>query len=395
MPKAANKRSTEGTKQTSNCFTPRKEKITISLSESELYISERKLSCKIKIKLDTTDLDKLARTYLTKLDPIKTKKLARNYYKNNPNTYPYLPIPDMDTSTSAPPKKSIRASLTEQYEDRVASTLEKVDPNRAKAKEALKDEDFEVEALAGEWDGYKEPLPTEQTSYEDAPVLTLRELMPGATGGDEEEKDLDQSFRSNRIEFMVVQRNLTPPEKEADSVLLDPADVDWSIPDQEEYEDIMGTALDIYTDERPELVHALAWSSVGSTTGVGCFSVRTGRLKDLEDIRGTLRVIVIHGKCFESFPKRSLMKSYSLTAFFPRSTKCVGTKKLVTWLLSCNRGLQGKIWPIEARKYRDDHPVTRRRGARVLSFTGDQVFLDSLQRFRGTFRLIYGLQTYT
>ena len=68
-------------------------------------------------------------------------------------------------------------------------------------------------------------------------------------------------------------------------------------------------------------------------------------------------------------------------AFFPRSTKCVGTKKLVTWLLSCNRGLQGKIWPIEARKYPDDHPVTRRRGARVLSFTGDQVFLDSLQRF--------------
>ena len=75
------------------------------------------------------------------------------------------------------------------------------------------------------------------------------------------------------------------------------------------------------------------------------------------------------------------MKSYSLTAFFPRATKCVGTRKLVTWLLSCNRGLQGKIWPVEARKYPDTHPVIRRRGARVLSFTGDQTFLDSLQRF--------------
>ena len=42
------------------------------------------------------------------------------------------------------------------------------------------------------------------------------------------------------------------------------------------------------------------------------------------------------------------MKSYALTAFFPRSTKCVGTRKLVEWLLSCNRGLQGKIWPVEA-----------------------------------------------
>ena len=75
------------------------------------------------------------------------------------------------------------------------------------------------------------------------------------------------------------------------------------------------------------------------------------------------------------------MKSYSLTAFFPRATKRVGTKKLVTWLLSCNRGLHSKIWPVEARKFPDDHPIIRRRGARVLSFTGDQTFLDSLQRF--------------
>ena len=43
--------------------------------------------------------------------------------------------------------------------------------------------------------------------------------------------------------------------------------------------------------------------------------------------------------------------------------------------------MQGKIWPVEARKYPDDHPIIRRRGARVLSFTGDQKFLDSQQRF--------------
>ena len=39
------------------------------------------------------------------------------------------------------------------------------------------------------------------------------------------------------------------------------------------------------------------------------------------------------------------------------------------------------IWPVEARKYPDDHPIHRRPDARVLSFTGDQTFLDSLQRF--------------
>ena len=36
---------------------------------------------------------------------------------------------------------------------------------------------------------------------------------------------------------------------------------------------------------------------------------------------------------------------------------------------------------MEARRYSDDHPIVRRRGARVLSFTGDQKFLDSLQKF--------------
>ena len=288
---------------------------------------------------------------------------------------------DTDTAAGPAPRKNLRASLTAQYEERVATTLEKVDPNRAKARAALQDVEYDVEALEGEWTGYKEPLPTASQGNEEAPLLTLRELMPGATGGDEEDRDLDLSFKADKVDFMVVHRPLTAPELEVDMVLKDPADVDWSIPDQSEYEDIMGTALDIYTDERPELVHALAWSSVGTTTGVGCFSVRTGRLADLEDIRGTLRTITIKGMCFESFPKMSLMKSYSLTAFFPRSTKCVGTKKLVTWLLSCNRGLQGKIWPIEARRYPDTHPITRRRGARVLSFTGDQTFLDSLQRF--------------
>ena len=55
---------------------------------------------------------------------------------------------------------------------------------------------------------------------------------------------------------MVVQRPLTPDEVQADNVLKDAADVDWPIPDQSEYEDIMGVTMDVYTDERPELVHA-------------------------------------------------------------------------------------------------------------------------------------------
>ena len=172
-----------------------------------------------------------------------------------------------------------------------------------------------VEPLTGNVEAFKEPLPVVTDNYEVAPLLTLRELMPGSAAGDDDDPELDQTFRANKVEFMVVQRDLTPAEKTQDAVLQDPSDVDWTIPEQEEYEDIMGS------DERPELVHALCWSSVGSSTGVGCFSIRTGRLDNMEDIRGTLRSILVNDKCFESFPKRALMKSYSLTAFFPRSTK--------------------------------------------------------------------------
>ena len=150
--------------------------------------------------------------------------------------------------------------------------------------------------------------------------------MPGSTGDDPEDKDLDQSFRADRIEFMVVQRALTTDEARECGVIEDPGDVDWDIPTPEEYEDIVGTLFDIYTDDDPELIHSFRWSFVGTATGVGCFAAKTGKHGNLEDIRLALRTIILKDKCFESFPKKALMKSYSLTAYFPRSTKCVGTK---------------------------------------------------------------------
>ena len=76
----------------------------------------------------------------------------------------------MDTS-NASAKKSIRASLTEKYEARVATTLEKVDPNRAKARAVLKEDELVVEDMDGEWGGYKEPLRQEKRSYLETPSL--------------------------------------------------------------------------------------------------------------------------------------------------------------------------------------------------------------------------------
>ena len=70
-----------------------------------------------------------------------------------------------------------------------------------------------------------------------------------------------------------------------------------------------------------------------------------------------------------------------MTAFFPRACKFVGVDKLVYWLFLCNRGLQGTVWPAVSKKFPVEHPNPRMRGARILSFTGDQKFLDSLHAF--------------
>ena len=94
---------------------------------------------------------------------------------------------------------------------------------------------MEIKPLSRAIDTFKEPLPVVTDNYNEAPLLTHRELMPGATGGDDDDPDLDLTFHANKVEFMVVQRDLKAPEKLAAAVLKDAANIDWTIPTQEEY----------------------------------------------------------------------------------------------------------------------------------------------------------------
>ena len=225
----------EGTSKLINTY------LKLDLKNKSFYIYR---DLKKKRSLPKTDPKlNLANTY-RKIDLKKKRNLANTYLthahtkynlkKKNTNKSNLLTLSGMDTSSSMPARKNIRAVLTEQYEARVASTLEKMDPNRAKARTILKEDDMEVEALDGEWEAYKDPLPNEALTYAEAPLLTLRQLMPGLTAEDDA-PELDQTFRADKVEFMVVQRPLSPPEVEANQVLKDAADVDWSIPDQSEY----------------------------------------------------------------------------------------------------------------------------------------------------------------
>ena len=107
----------------------------------------------------------------------------------------------------------------------------------------------------------------------------------------------------------------------------------------------MGQVIDVFTDENRDLVQALNRSSVGSSTGVRCFSVGTGNLGQINDIRGIIRTIIYGGRCFESFLKRAMMQSFSLTAFFPRSTKFVSVDKLVYCLFCATVGCRVRSGP--------------------------------------------------
>ena len=50
------------------------------------------------------------------------------------------------------------------------------------------------------------------------------------------------------------------------------------------------------------------------------------------------------------------------------------------WLGLCNN-LEGTYDVLTCRTYPSDHPNEKRRGARIVSFEGDQSFYDSLHKF--------------
>ena len=124
------------------------------LTNMNIHYSQRKPSLKkILAIIYFTYLPQTLQPYYTKRELTLRKhveKLANALSKSITHTPNLLqPIPDMDTS-SGPSKRSLRADITRKYEQRVAETIEKVDPNRAKARNILKDvKDGEVTAFEG------------------------------------------------------------------------------------------------------------------------------------------------------------------------------------------------------------------------------------------------------
>jgi hypothetical protein len=269
--------------------------------------------------------------------------------------------------------------VTEKYHERVDETRAK---SGVAPRPAQNPDDFEEEILSGTIEAPKKPVPQLKLAPSEIPLLSLRELMPeGAQNTDLQDRSLDHKFKADKIEFVLVSRPASPSEIEHNVVLEDVQQVNWGIPTAEDYFEVIGRVTSRFTDVDPTFIHGLSWSSVGSHTGTGVFSIKTGQMEHIRGFRAMLRDFINNGQCYESIPKEAIMNKYSLTLFISPGVAFVDTKKVLGWLLELNRGLKGKIEPVSVKKFKATHPNVRRRGARVVSFTGDQDFLDSLYQF--------------
>jgi hypothetical protein len=318
------------------------------------------------------DCDPLPGTdHLLSLDPLHSPESSEMASKRKAG--------DMDVDGDGD-SKSLRASITDKYHERVDATQAKLGKE---AKPRDKPEDVEEEELLDvTFKAPKDPVPCQPISKAEAPLLSLRELMPeGVQNTDMEDRTLDAKFRADKVEFLLMARAATDEEKTAGIVLHDAGEKEWEIPEPSEYFEVMGKATSRYTDKDRSFIHGLSWSSVGTQTGTGVFTIKTGRMDHITGFRGLLRDIINNGRCYESIPKQAIMNKYSLTLFISPSVAHVETRKVLEWLLDLNRGLKGEIKPATVKKFKASHPIPKRRGARIVSFTGDQLFLDSLHKF--------------
>ena len=307
-----------------------------------------------------------------------------------------------------PQAKTARGDISTKYAQKSDAFWAKKNPEAIKKRD--KDEDFEIKDLKRKVytaSSYKLPAPK---PYIEQPTITLRSLMPGdSKDADPEDRRLDMSFKAEKVEFLLVARPITDREVKEGCILESVNESAWDIPEAEDFEDAMGKATNMLCTGNKHLIHQVlvihdeqctklktytkcdtlipkvSWSSVASQTGIGAFSMRTDNMEAMETLRAAIRSLVFGSSCFESFPKDALVQKFGLSIFFPRACAHVDEDLLIEWLRSCNPGLKGAIETIECREYKKTHPVVRRRGAKIITFTGDEEFLDSLHSFPSNF----------
>ena len=181
-----------------------------------------------------------------------------------------------------------------------------------------------------------------------------------------------QSFRAERLEFVLMYRKLTA---------TDPADLEWDIPDSDLYDQIIVEAAAIYLEPDNTRDDTLNWSSVGQNTGIGVFAMDTARMDLIAVFRSIIRGLHHDEYEFETYPKNSLIDSYGLTLYLHKGTRPFRPTKIVELLRRSNPKLVGEIEVIDCKEYPMSHQIEKKKGVRIVTLLGNQEFLDAIYEY--------------
>ena len=268
--------------------------------------------------------------------------------------------------------QSLREKLTQVYHKKTKETRSKHDEDRVTPSVA-----FRIDSThAGEKVKNATVPLLAPTTLADAPTLSLKDLVPEQDVHDLDGQGESESFKAERIEFVIVEREVDPEESGASS--KSDRDYEWEIPDRSTFDAVIGEAIDKFTEEDWDRIDYVSFSSVGWNTGVGLFAFGSDKLVQMTMFREIIRSISRGNKRFESYPKRMLLNRYALTIYFNAAFSFSNAPKLLFFFKKLN-GFQGDLTIAETRFYPDDHPT--RKGCKIVACEADQRFLDELYKY--------------
>ena len=282
---------------------------------------------------------------------------------------------------------SLREKLTQVYQRKTKETRTKLDGERATPSVEFK---IDVTHAGEKVKTPSVPLLT-PTTIAEAPTLSLKDLVP-----EQDQQDLDghgqpESFKTDRIEFVIVERELDETDGGANN--QSDRDYEWEIPDRGTFDAVIGQAIDKFTEDDWDRIDYVTFSSVGWNTGVGLFAFGSDKLVQMSMFRDIVRSIEIGNKRFESYPKRMLLNRYALTIYFNAAFQYSTAPKLLFFFKKLN-GFEGDLTIAETRFYPDNHPT--RKGCKIIACEADQRFLDELYKYPKdhAFNIRYGGNLY-
>ena len=151
---------------------------------------------------------------------------------------------------------SLREKLTQVYQKKTKETRSKLEGERA-----TPSVEFWIDAShAGEKvKSAAVPLLT-PTTLSDAPTLSLKDLVPEQDQHNLDGQGQPESFKTDRIEFGVVERELTL--EETDSAERTDHDLECEIPDRSTFDIVIGKSIEMYTEDDWDRVDYVSFSSV-------------------------------------------------------------------------------------------------------------------------------------